>query len=213
MGYTTEFDGALELAPPATPEQRDYINAICNTRRMKRDVNKLMQKYKGKYGNPFAVGNTAEEIYGNEGQYFAKEDNNEGQTDDGTIIDFNNPPGQVDRANMTWREYWQERERRIKDGECQPGLWCDWIITEDGRFLEWNGAEKFYDYIAWLKYLIDRFFNVWGIELNGEINWQGENYQDRGTIEVKHNVVGKKKKKKIRKFTEFDPYGEEDWEE
>ena len=31
----------------------------------------------------------------------------------------------------------------------QPGLWCQWIPSEDSKSIEWDGGEKFYDY-DWL---------------------------------------------------------------
>lgn len=163
MGYSTDFSGTLKLSRQATPEERDYINLISETRRMKRDVNKLMEIYQGKYGNPFATDNTPESIYGEFGEYFAMDDNDSGQRRDDSILDYN----------------YSE----------QPGLWCQWVIEEDGFELEWNGAEKFYNYIEWLEYLIDRFFEPWGIRLDGEIEWQGEDISDRGKIVVTDNVV------------------------
>jgi len=40
----------------------------------------------------------------------------------------------------------------------QPGLWCQWIPTEDGSGIEWDGSEKFYHAELWMQYLIDHFF-------------------------------------------------------
>ena len=71
----------------------------------------------------------------------------------------------------------------------QPGLWCDWVLTEDGTYLQWNGGEKFYNYVEWLEYLINNFFVKWGIELNGEVYWYGEDKDDIGKIEVENNKV------------------------
>ncbi len=71
----------------------------------------------------------------------------------------------------------------------QPGLWCDWVLTEDGKYLQWNGGEKFYNYVEWLEYLINNFFVKWGIELNGEVYWYGEDKDDLGKIEVENNKV------------------------
>lgn len=70
-----------------------------------------------------------------------------------------------------------------------PGFWCQWIPTEDGWGLEWDGNEKFYNYVEWLHHLINKFFNPWGIKLNGEIEWQGEENDDRGKIVVTDNVL------------------------
>lgn len=71
--------------------------------------------------------------------------------------------------------------------KTQPGLWCQWII--DGNELVWDEGEKFYDYVEWLEYLIDRFIAPSGYNLNGEIEFQGEDEDDFGTIRVTDNVV------------------------
>ena len=165
MGYTTDFEGSLKISRPLTKKQTEYINLINQTRRMKRDVNKLMKLYKGKHGNPFAKDKTPEAIYGREGEYFAKDDGNCGQSGDDSIINYNVPPTGV------------------------PGLWCGWCITEDGMFLEWDGGEKFYNYVEWLEYLIKHFFQPWGRKLNGKIEWFGEDRTDIGAIVVKNNKV------------------------
>jgi hypothetical protein len=69
-----------------------------------------------------------------------------------------------------------------------PGIWCQWIINDEGE-LVWDGGEKFYNYVEWLKYLIENYFQPWGVLLNGEIEWQGESMEDRGMIVVVDNVV------------------------
>jgi len=42
----------------------------------------------------------------------------------------------------------------------QPGLWCQWIPTDDGTGIEWDGSEKFYHAEEWMQYLIDHFFGA-----------------------------------------------------
>jgi len=66
----------------------------------------------------------------------------------------------------------------------QPSLWCQWVVSDDGSTLEWDGGEKFYEYGNWLRYLIEHFFSKWGRTLEGEISWQGEESDDRGVIYV-----------------------------
>ena len=69
---------------------------------------------------------------------------------------------------------------------------CQWRLTElaDGRWvLEWDGEEKFYDYVRWLRFLVSRFFAPWGISLSGEIEWQGEDDSDCGKIVVAKSAV------------------------
>ena len=56
--------------------------------------------------------------------------------------------------------------------------------TGDGR-----SGEKFYDYVGWIEYLIANFLKPWGYVLNGEVEWHGEDGDDRGMIVVKDNVV------------------------
>lgn len=56
-----------------------------------------------------------------------------GQDHDSDIRDYNKPP------------------------EGQPGLWCQWEVSEDGSKLAWNQAEKFYDSQAWMAYLRSHF--------------------------------------------------------
>ena len=175
MGYTTDFEGSLTIKKPLTQKQTKYINALCQTRRMRRNVNKLMEIYKGKHGNPFAKDKTdAQEVYGREGEFFAYDDGRFGQDQCPSIIDYNLSPGQCDF---------------LRNSNVQPGLWCGWCITEDGEELEWNGGEKFYNYIAWLRYLINEFFIPWGRKLNGEILWYGEDREDIGKIVVENNEI------------------------
>jgi len=191
MGYTTDFDGKFKLSRPATEQERDYINLISNTRRMRRNVDTLFELYKGKYGNPFAK--NKKEIYGLEGEYFAMDDDDMGQSDNKSIIDHNTPPGQLSYNSGKFDKIWEDNEKLIEKGKCQPGLWCKWEITEDCQyikgFLEWNGAEKFYYYTEWLEYLIKHFFSKWGIKLNGQIHWQGESKGDKGIIFALNNKI------------------------
>lgn len=193
MGYTTDFWGELTLSKPLSKKRLDYINTFSETRRMKRDVNKLMELYKGKFGHPNPMDKTPQGIYGRDGEYFAYDDGNAGQVNDDSIIEYNCPPGQMEYDSTSdFTARWTENNRRIASGTCQPGLWCQWIVREidDGKqVLEWDGGEKFYNYVEWLKYLIEHFFETWGVKLNGEIEWVGEDTNDRGKIVVIENVV------------------------
>jgi len=39
----------------------------------------------------------------------------------------------------------------------EPGPWCPWLPSTDGRVLAFDGREKAYDAVAWLRYLIRAF--------------------------------------------------------
>jgi hypothetical protein len=157
MGYTTYFDGAFEFDKPVTDELRDYINNFSSTRRMVRDNDKIKELFP----------NWRELCFngelGKNGEYFVNDDGDYGQSEDGSIANYNSSGN-------------------------QPGLWCQWIINDNGE-LEWDGGEKFYNYEEWLNYLIDHFFAPLGYVLNGDIEWQGESHDDFGTIHVVDNVV------------------------
>ena len=70
-----------------------------------------------------------------------------------------------------------------------PSLWCQWVVTDNCQFLEWDGCEKFYSYTNWLCYLIDNFFAPYGYILNGTVDYQGEDEDDYGQITICDNTV------------------------
>jgi hypothetical protein len=68
----------------------------------------------------------------------------------------------------------QEQKLRAFADECHatsegPGGYCQWVPSPDRAGIEWDGNETFYDYSAWLSYLIERFFAPWGLVLTGEV--------------------------------------------
>jgi len=91
-----------------------------------------------------------------------------------------------------------------------PGYYCQWIATEDGTAIEWDGAEKFYDSVEWMEYLIQNFLGP-GIRvtagrtpetaaltvlkrnhiLNGVIDANGEEAGDIWRLVVKDNQVSR----------------------
>lgn len=103
--------------------------------------------------------------FGVEGEFFVDGGGDFGQGHEGSIVDYNRPPS------------------------TQPSLWLQWAPTEDGWYLEWDGGEKFYSYVEWLEYLIEKVLAPKGYVLNGEIEWEGEESGDLGRIVVKDNVV------------------------
>lgn len=95
-------------------------------------------------------------------------------------------------------DFGQDQDESILDYNYKsefPGLWCQWRPSEDGREIVWDGGEKFYNYVEWIDYLIENFLEPWGIKVNGEVEWQGEERDDRGLIVVKDNVVTTKRAK------------------
>lgn len=103
--------------------------------------------------------------FGVEGEFFVDGDGDFGQGDGGHVLDHNEPP------------------------KTQPGLWCKWTPTDDGKGIEWDGREKFYHYVEWLQYIISNVLEPKGYKLTGTVEWQGEDNNDRGQIVVKNNKI------------------------
>lgn len=111
------------------------------------------------------------------GPYYVDGSGYYGQGDDNDIEDYNRPP------------------------PGQPGLWCQWTPTDDGKSLVWDEGEKFYDSAEWMKYIIDHFlqpgckakdhlgFLQGNHVCNGVIEAQGEDADDRWDLVVMGNVV------------------------
>lgn len=148
MGYTTEFNGRIEVSPPLNKEEIEFLNKFNHSRRMDRA----------------------------KGPYYVDGSGSYGQGNDPDIRDYNAPP------------------------EGQPGLWCQWVPSEDGKYIEWDGGEKFYDSAEWMKYIIQHFIGpdpiakhelpfLQGHDCNGEIDAQGEEVDDRWRLIVENSVV------------------------
>lgn len=97
---------------------------------------------------------------GVEGGYFVGGGGFAGQDRDASILDYNHEPDE------------------------QPGLWCNWVPTDDGAGVKWDGGEKFYYYTEWLNYLIEHFFTRWGYVISGKVAYSGESRGDVGHVKI-----------------------------
>lgn len=100
---------------------------------------------------------------GIDGGYYVASD-----TDDSSVINYNHPP------------------------EGQPGFYCQWIPSEDGTYISWDGGENFSEYVEWIEYIIEHFLKPWGKILNGGVEWEGNSSDDLGKIVIKNNLVESK---------------------
>lgn len=71
----------------------------------------------------------------------------------------------------------------------QPSLWCKWRVNDKGDHLEHTGGEKFEQYVEWLDYLVEHFFSLWGIKVNGSVKYEGDALLDAGIIEIIDNRI------------------------
>jgi len=74
-----------------------------------------------------------------------------------------------------------------------PDSYLQWEPSEDGTSYVWNGGEKFYDYIHWLRWVIKHYMIPRDLVLNGEIRWQGEEMEDVGVIMATDNKITTRK--------------------
>jgi len=125
-----------------------------------RRMKRNAQMLQNKFGGNFGFNNQ----YGLEGEFFVGGSGFGGQDNDETVVDHNTPP------------------------QTQPGLWCQWIITEDGKYIEWDECEKFYDSPEWMKYIIDKFIAD-AHTCNGIIHAFGEDRDDVWDLIVTDNIV------------------------
>lgn len=135
---------------------------------LNKKLNKKLHTFLTKFSETRRMARNVDPKYGVEGEFYVDGIGYAGQDDDDTIIDNNRPP------------------------KTQPGLWCQWIPSECGKYIEWDGGEKFYDYIQWLQYIVDNFLKPNGYKLNGEVKWFGEDREDTGIIIVKNNKISVK---------------------
>lgn len=107
----------------------------------------------------------------------------------------------------------QDREADVRDYNRppagQPNVWCKWEPTEDGSEIKWNGVEKFNDADDWMTYLVDHFLRegatastsgdpqfaefTFNHVVNGVIEAQGEDADDRWDLIVSDNAVAVRK--------------------
>lgn len=166
MGYTTDFSGEFTVTPPLTASHAAYLRKFAATRRMKR-VNVEEGIGNREIAPPQAEEGLHKEVglpWGIEGEFYVDHESWSSEGDE-TVIDHNTPPS------------------------TQPGLWCQWVPGEDGSTIVWDGGEKFYDYVEWLQYIVDNFLKRWGYQLDGEVDWQGEDGDDFGKIVAKGNAI------------------------
>ena len=159
MGYSTDFSGSFSVSPALGSDMIAFLEAFSETRRMCRNASMIKDIYPDWEDNCFFG------ELGEEGAYFVGGGGFAGQDHDDSIIDYNDPP------------------------QGQPGLWCQWIPSDDGTEIMWDGGEKFYHYTEWLEYIIDNFLAPNGYALNGEVYWYGEESDDIGKIIVSDNQV------------------------
>lgn len=121
--------------------------------------------------------NTTRRMKRGNGPYFVDGSGDFGQGRDSDVVNYNSPP------------------------TGQPGLWCNWTVTDDGSEILWDEGEKFYYAKEWMAYIIEHFLKPGAVAAsalsflqanhvcNGVIKAQGEDMDDRWKLIVVNNFV------------------------
>lgn len=191
MGYTTDFSGTLKPDKKIPMWLFNYINAFSEARHVQVNV----EKFKAKYPD------WQERCYrgdvGKEGAFLVI------PWEVHQPRDPNEWKATHDYLNAIYNGQKPKEIPLLMDGNRQPegvpGLWCQWIFSpaedapkdaeEIDAELEWDGGEKFYNYVEWLKFLIENFIAPADISLSGVIVAAGEDRNDRKYIVVADNRV------------------------
>lgn len=170
MGYTTEFKGRFELDKPLTKELADYLQQFSENRhyRISRDL--IMEL------DPDWEKHCFNGDLGKDGQYYLTD----------YVGDFFRGPNRKRLRELQGQDNF---DYNCTPSEDVPGLWCQWVPSEDLMGLEWDQGEKFYNYVEWIEYLIDNFLAPQGYTVNGSVRWRGESFDDIGVIDVTDNIV------------------------
>ena len=129
--------------------------------RLNKRLGPKMHEYLNRFSASRRMKRFMDKKYGIEGEFYAPNT----YSDNNGIINHNQPPS------------------------TQPSLNLGWVPTRDGMYIEWDGTEKFYEYIPWIVYLINKILKPNGYVLNGVVEYYGEDSSDIGAIVITDNNV------------------------
>lgn len=145
---------------------------------------------------------------------------------DGLPLFWYNDPTTHPKSSYEWCKYeiesHQQTIRRENEtcGLKMPYDGCPWEIDSQGQRICWDSREVgSWNFIEWIKYLIERFFEPWSYELSGIVEWRDTSDQE-GMIVISKNKVTiieesnltqriLKLNKKIKKYKRHIKYLEE----
>lgn len=84
-----------------------------------------------------------------------------------------------------------EHAEAVSSAEDLPGIpggYCQWVYDDSRSAIVWDGGEKFYGYITWIRFL-SKLLTDLGYKLNGHVRWSGEESADRGIITARDGAI------------------------
>lgn len=176
MGYHTSFEGQFNLDRPLTPEHKNYLKAFSEIRHMTWNAELLEQM------EDDPIRKAVNLPIGEDGRYFT-----------GSIAIRGKCVGHPALASLTLAVGLPPVPHAGYNFPPPgvPSFWCQWEPNSDGTAIQWDGIEKFGNYIRWLRFLLEHFLIPWGYTLNGQVHWKGENEGDEGILIVINNQITK----------------------
>lgn len=160
MDYSITLSGQFKLDKTLDKATANLINGLAKTRRMKRNLEKLANKYEIDYQE-------AKQKFGIDGEFYYDPNDfkNYGQTKDETIENFFSPPS------------------------TQPSIWCQWIYSNEDNIIKWNQNTKLNNFTEWIIYIIEKILKPRNYKLTGSVKWVGSDSFDKGEININNNKV------------------------
>lgn len=173
MGYYTEFTGSINIDPPLEKDMETYLNRYFKTRHFVRNKTKIFDvlNENGLTMEDFTPPGTTD--CGELGEFFA----------DGHFEHLKNRNGDL----VSFEECFLDAMDYNVTPEIIPSLWCSFELKGSDQLVLLDG--KNYEYIAWLEFLIYHLLKPRGYTLNGYIEFDGEDDNDNGCIQITDNVV------------------------
>lgn len=159
MGYTTDFEGSVEVSPPLNEAERSFLHDLADTRRMNRTHGPLFVK----------------------GEGFA------GQGHSPDIIDYNSPDETQPGLWLGWGPSedgtsieWDGREKFYYSEEWMAYLINNLLAPSGRKYVEEHAATSGDERLS--QFTFDH-------TVNGTISAQGEDPDDQYNIIVNNNAV------------------------
>jgi len=140
MGYTTEFEGEFAIEPPLTKEQTAYLKQFCDTRRIRRDLEKASKL-------PDPLREAVALPLGEDAEFFVGGSGFRGQDRDDSIVEYNNKPRTQPGLWCQW-EPTDDGSKLRWDGAEKFYYYTEWLeYLNENFFKAWD--RKIIGAVSW----------------------------------------------------------------
>ena len=174
MGYNTYFSGKLAFNKPLDKRLNDFLDSFFKTRHFVYSKNKILEVLNTHGISMSKVIPPGFTDCGEHGEFLMDNAFTHLTDRNGNLVTFEDCFDDLMDFNLT--------------PKIIPSLWCDFEITDKGEKILFVDGKN-YGYVKWINFLIENFFFPAGYILNGEVEYQGENEDDKGKIVCENNKI------------------------